>query len=706
MDDLVNGDYFQRTLRSVVVRSQNARFLRGWKTTLGLQTGKYKFGMLSRCARLSLLGLVGEADCADSGLPSSRGTARCACNRGLTWSHAIRKLSCQMNQTPELTAKLYEWVDASHLIKGARLPSVRQLAEEWGVGRMALNRAVTEWVGSGILARNGNRYFLGDLSSADALVPPLDLLVERWSDAGAVERIARHWKIEVRTHRSAGPEDRRAQLLDLLESDRPSSGVLVYGEQWPFELAALEQKGIPVVVFGARSVRHSHVAHDPGPRVELALSHLMDLGHRELAFIIPPPDLNFDLQHEEVERSFIAACAQHGLKSSTERVFTAAADIPEMRRCWQYISHRHPEVTAVVCEQIELAEALIRIVRADGVPVPEKLSVMSLQRDTARSGLDTPVTGIRHDHRKLLELAAFLLMDDIESERTARATPVRHAVLCQPRLFIGETTGAPPTLPAPIAHRSQKRDPLSPSEQPSPSAEWPEDLEERVALVEKMNRTRFKDVPQVKEAYHTIDLRSFALRKLTSYYGWMGQLPLLHFPPGKREIHGVPCEILQRAVVLRSRFARTCEGRPLPETLTIPVDREVGGLFILHTGGWLKHHESIGAYDFHVSRKNVLSEEIVAYGTGVQTKAEAARRAVMSIVQDWHPSTPIFSSARVKPFLVTRDGDPLRYLRCLYLFHWKNPEPAKRLESLTLRTYHPELRATLAVLAITAYDPQ
>jgi hypothetical protein len=110
----------------------------------------------------------------------------------------------------------------------------------------------------------------------------------------------------------------------------------------------------------------------------------------------------------------------------------------------------------------------------------------------------------------------------------------------------------------------------------------------------------------------------------------------------------------------------------------------------------------IGQYEFRLPSSTEVVE-VAGYGSTQASPAEPAARQQTSIIQDWHPSTRAFTSAQAKPYLITRQSDPLAYLRCLYLYHWPNPRPGTQLQSITLRTLQPELQATLGVLSVTVY---
>ncbi|NJL70285.1 MAG: LacI family transcriptional regulator [Candidatus Competibacteraceae bacterium] len=546
---------------------------------------------------------------------------------------------------------------------------------------------------------------MGDLKEKGELRPPIDLYVESWHDVTAVAQLARHWSMEVRSHLSSEPGQRRRQLLDLLQrvdSGHPSSGVLIFGSDCEDQLVQLQKRSVPVVVFGDRSTRHSYVAYDPAPVAELAVQHLLGLGHREIAYLALPSFSSFPLMHAEVESAYVTTCRKQGLLSSANRLFVTQIDPASLRRTWQQLRREHRKVTALICEIVQLAQGIIALAKADGLQVPREISVLSAYDHPKKVLQDAPVTAIHFDDRQMIQMAALRLLDDIEATRSPLSLPVQRSAHCLPRLFErGSTTAVHPESVALLQDEPARGLPFP------AGLEWPEELPQRQEKVARFNARLFKGVndrgPRRRLEYLPLDLGPSANRLLSKQYGWMGKLPLLHLPPGIHEMHGVPFAILKKALVLRSSFARSVQGRALPESVTLEINRKVDGVFILHAGGWLKYHETFARYEFHLAHRRTEAVDVVAFGDAPVSAPSSKARTEASILQDWFPETPAFSSAQAKPYLVTQRGDPLRYLRYLYVYHWANPQPGSRLERFTARILQPELQATLGILAITTY---
>lgn len=603
------------------------------------------------------------------------------------------------------------WLNANEKPFGTRLPSIRALARELDIGRMALNRAVTELVGRGVLIRRGNRLFTGHRTKQVLSRLPIDVFVERSLDIQPVEEIMDRWAIQVRVHFSGEAADRRRQLLELLDDREGSSGVLIYGAEWEAELLQIRSRGIPIVVVGDRSRHLSFVTHHPRSMVETALRHLVELGHSEIAFIAPPSTQPFPLMHVEVESSHQRECLALGMESSAKRMIDDVDDKPSLLRAWQKIRRELHEVTALICENFYISESLAALARADGIEIPQDLSIMQVYNQGSKPSSDWRISGLYLDEKQMLRTATLMLLDDIESRRSETGRPIQQSALCQPRLYLRESTAPPPAAKVlalqNLAATVEPKSPRAPKDIPVPSKQ------ESVPVpahhlssgnLRQLNRLSFALPKEKNPTFSNISLSPYLNRELARHNGWMGRLPLLHFPPGVQYLQDIPFRIEKQAVVLRSSHARKHRRAPLPEHLEFPIHQNLDGLFILHAAGWAKYHEPFAIYEFQTEVGKDLVE-VVPYGTEPCSKdpdLERLRRN-RSNLADWHPSCPWFKSDRTIPYFVALDHDPRRYLRILYIYHWKNPDPNSALQTLTTRILNPAAQPTLAIIALTGY---
>lgn len=74
--------------------------------------------------------------------------------------------------------------------------------------------------------------------------------------------------------------------------------------------------------------------------------------------------------------------------------------------------------TAIVCYNDNLAVKLLQFCREHNVNVPNDVSIVGIDDSKYASICDVPLTTVRHPHRKLGEVAAEAILDQIKTHPT------------------------------------------------------------------------------------------------------------------------------------------------------------------------------------------------------------------------------------------------------------------------------------------------
>jgi len=161
--------------------------------------------------------------------------------------------------------------------------------------------------------------------------------------------------------------------------DRSSDGFIFtvsLQEQWARVLDVVAQNQVPCVVCYNREVPQgvAYVDVDNGAAMRQAVEHLVERGHRHIAFVAGPPD-NFDA-HERLNE-WRAAMGEHGLDASEALVVQGARE-GYVQDNQALSSVTRLGVTAAVCFNDTLALALWDAVEAQGLSVPCDLSVIGM----------------------------------------------------------------------------------------------------------------------------------------------------------------------------------------------------------------------------------------------------------------------------------------------------------------------------------------
>ena len=200
----------------------------------------------------------------------------------------------------------------------------------------------------------------------------------------------------------------------------------------------LRDHGYPFVMVGHRrdNTGLSYVDVDIDHGVELAIEHLIALGHRAIAFLTLDPVAQGKRYGYATWalQAYERACRRHGLTSLpclgglTRDEMSAAAGV---------MLDSHSEVTAFVAPQETSVAGVLRAVQARGMRIPEDISLVAVAGEAASELATPPLTTITFPADELGSAAARMLLDRLAHDQSARKHLVR------PRLTIRGTTTAP-----------------------------------------------------------------------------------------------------------------------------------------------------------------------------------------------------------------------------------------------------------------------
>lgn len=194
-------------------------------------------------------------------------------------------------------------------------------------------------------------------------------------------------------------------------------------ESDPQVIAALRDSPCPLVLLDRHihGIQASAVLCDHFSGVTQAVKHMVEVGHRRIAFISGPLDIRASIERER------------GYKSALER---AGLDIdPSLIRHGSYearFGHQqtlelldHPQPpTAILCGGIQIVEGCLEALRERKLRVGRDISLVSCDEIGWLKLLDPPVNVVSRDPERMGRAAAELLVRQIRGDRTARFEPV------------------------------------------------------------------------------------------------------------------------------------------------------------------------------------------------------------------------------------------------------------------------------------------
>lgn len=198
------------------------------------------------------------------------------------------------------------------------------------------------------------------------------------------------------------------------------------------ELQALRRQGVPVVrVHAAPSPDLDSVYYDMEDAAAIGTRHLLEQGHRRLAFVL---DANDGVPRRARIRGIERALAARRLKFARTQMIPWKADA-DAGLLWERIRELRSKPTALLVYNPELGASLSRTVRAAGVAIPRELAMVVWSETPWSRHLDVPLTAIDTNYRGIAGAVVERLLAQIRDS----GTPAKQ-ILVKPSLVVRESS--------------------------------------------------------------------------------------------------------------------------------------------------------------------------------------------------------------------------------------------------------------------------
>jgi len=297
---------------------------------------------------------------------------------------------------------------------------VQRVAREMGylANRSVLSRSSRTPVLAVVFHEVGNPYFAEMLSAID----------ETLRSSG------RTILLGACNENAARPED----MLSALGAYRPD-GIIVCPAGGPTEadLRDFARSGLPLVQVGREidGLDTDFVGSDDRRATQLAVDHLVSLGHRRIAFVGGDGETPTGRHRHAV---FAASLAQHGLTADPDMIAPGEPVRITGLQALPGLMALPDRPTAVVCFNDSVAFGIMHGLQRAGLTPGADMSVVGCDDVADAAGWVPRLTTIHNQHVEMGRLAAEMLMRRIQDP----GRPVRRIML-EPRLVLRETTAPP-----------------------------------------------------------------------------------------------------------------------------------------------------------------------------------------------------------------------------------------------------------------------
>lgn len=343
----------------------------------------------------------------------------------------------------QLRALLVAEVERGTFLRGARLPSERQLAQTFGTSRTTVRQAVDSLIKEGMLVRSAGRgTFVADAGGGEApqssRLPGSNGTLTFVISEEIFEFVqAGYNRILLGAQKECQQRGYRL-LFHALADDTPLeeagiAGYIVVGGAPRRYLDRLKTAGAPFVLVDLLlDDRSASVGFDYAGGMRQAITYLHGLGHRDIGFIGFP--------NSEKYVAFWQMLAALGLRY--EPRWVTFLELPELQasglagyRAMQRILVGDQLPTAMIATNDLVALGIMDALAVAGIEVPKRMSVMGF--DDLGADTDRPVSTMRVDSAEAGRLAVRTLLEQIRS-----GTPNQNRVTVPTELIVRASTAA------------------------------------------------------------------------------------------------------------------------------------------------------------------------------------------------------------------------------------------------------------------------
>ncbi len=256
--------------------------------------------------------------------------------------------------------------------------------------------------------------------------------------ARGAERAARESGLGVMVCNSAQSPVEEADYLSLFAEQRVRGVLLTPADATGRNIESFRRHGIPFVLVDrvAEGTTECSVSvDDVAAAARLAVRHLIDAGHRSIAYVSGPPGFN---QVRDRRTGAKNALAEAGLDPDALRELpTDRLDVAAGRDAGARLLGLADRPTAVFCANDLLALGVLQAMYAVSVGVPDDLAIVGYDDIEFAAAAAVPLTSVRQPAVTMGALAAELLLEETEAEADTAARPHQHRrVVLQPELVV------------------------------------------------------------------------------------------------------------------------------------------------------------------------------------------------------------------------------------------------------------------------------
>ncbi len=231
--------------------------------------------------------------------------------------------------------------------------------------------------------------------------------------------------------------DKERSYVGMLAEKKIDGVILAYTVLSPEDFREIRKHRIRVLLFGLNILQEgiSSVYSDFRQGARLAVSHLVSLGYRRIAYIRGP---DRHTENQDKTLGYTAALREAGLKVSEDLIIRGDDDIDSGYLAALKLLRLTPRPDAVFAGNDLMAIGALDAFRTEGIRVPDDISLIGYDNIRMASLVEPKLTTVSWPVHKMGLIAARIIINEIES---GRDEPDAQNIFLKPKLKIRRSCG-------------------------------------------------------------------------------------------------------------------------------------------------------------------------------------------------------------------------------------------------------------------------
>jgi GntR family transcriptional regulator, arabinose operon transcriptional repressor len=350
----------------------------------------------------------------------------------------------------QLKQEIQSWLVSGRFMKEGRIPSEKEIAEQFHISRHTVRHAIGMLDKEGLLHRvRGKGTFVTQLTRRNKIGTKIigflttNILNDTFpSTIKGVEKTLRNNGYTLLLSSTDDDKNKEEQQLKKLISQQVS-GLIIEPTKASLEnrnlglYLSLMNQNIPYLMINERysELNCPSLKVDDNEGGFIAAQHLIQLGHRRIAGFFKTDDL----QGLNRLKGFIRAHSLYDIPLNSKQVISYASydkNLKVIESVKSMLQKMEDRPTAIVCYNVKLAIKLLELIRQYRLKVPEDISLVSFDDSYLATVTEVKLTSLKHSKVEMGVLAAEMLISKIEN----REMQWEKEILFKPELIVRDST--------------------------------------------------------------------------------------------------------------------------------------------------------------------------------------------------------------------------------------------------------------------------